>query len=414
MIQPRRGRRLGAFVIALLSAISLAPREATAASCSGQSHDLLLASGTVSPASGSTATVFTFTVEYFDSPGCTPNRIVVVVAGVGESPLSWIAGDLTSGATFGGNLTLPAGTHGYHFEASSGAGVGLRTVKLTAVDPAAVQILAPPPPPPPPKPTPAPTPRPTPPPSQVPPAPTDTPPPATPSTPVESPTGPVESAATSAPPPEASAGAVGGVTGGSPPPEAGAGRAPGSASWSAIFDLNNVPQPMLALAVSSAGTLAGLLLFVLLSARLIGGSPGGGLRLVPLAGRRTRQHDQPVESLPEPTPTSALKAPPADPVWSGSILRAPILFITPPSPGIDRCRIVSRLVPLRSERDEFSWADPERLDVGDEVDVLRQDGPFCFVRTASGSEGWVPGLTLTGASTGAGDPETPRGSDDER
>jgi hypothetical protein len=171
---------------------------------------------------------------------------------------------------------------------------------------------------------------------------------------------------------------------------------------------------MLALAVSSAGTLAGLLLFVLLSARLIGGSPGGGLRFAPVAGRRTRRHDQPVESLPEPTPTSALKAPPADTVWSGLILRAPILFITPPSPGIDRCRIVSRLVPLRSEPDEFSWADPERLDVGDEVDVLRQDGPFCFVRTASGSEGWVPGLTLTGASNGAGDPETPPGSDLER
>jgi hypothetical protein len=110
----------------------------------------------------------------------------------------------------------------------------------------------------------------------------------------------------------------------------------------------------------------------------------------------------------------APRADTVDPVWSGSIHRAPILFNAPPSAGIDRCRIVSRLVPLRSEPDELSWANPERLDVGDEVDVLRQEGPYCFVRTASGSEGWVPGLTLTGASNGAGDPETPPGSDLER
>jgi hypothetical protein len=161
---------------------------------------------------------------------------------------------------------------------------------------------------------------------------------------------------------------------------------------------------MLALAVSSAGTLAGLGLFVLLSARLIGGSPGGALRLVPVAGRRTRRNDQPVESVPEQTPTSDVMAPPAgtvDPVWSGSIHRAPILFNAPPSPGIDRCRIVSRLVPLRSEPDELSRLYSARLDVGDEVDVVRQDGPFCFVRTPSGAEGWVPGLTLTGASVTA-------------
>jgi len=399
--------------MALLSVIAIGPREATAASCSGQSHDLLLAAGTVSPASGSTATNFEFSVIYTDNAGCPPDPIVVVIDGVGTFPLAWISGDLTTGATFGRQLLLPAGTWGYRFEASSGTGVGQRMVAFTNVDPAVVQVLAPPPPPKP-TPTPKPTPPPTPPPTQAPPAPTDTPPPAaTPSTPVESPTGPVASFSTAVPtatPPEASAGAVGGVIDDSPPPAAGAGGSPGAASWSAILDLNQWPQPMLALAVSSAGTLAGLGLFVLLSARLIGGSPGGGLRLALVAGRRTRRNDQPVESVQAPTPTSDVMAGPADtvdPAWSGSIRRAPILFIARPSPGIDRCRIVSRLVPLRSEPDELSRLYSARLDVGDEVDVLRQDGPFCFVRTPSGAEGWVPGLTLTGASVtpqeGSGD-----------
>jgi len=402
MIQPRRGRRLGAVVIALLSVITLGPREATAASCSGQSHDLLLSAGTVSPASGSTATNFGFSVIYTDNAGCPPDPIVVVIDGIGTFPLPWISGDLTTGATFGQQLPLPAGTWGYHFDASSGTGVGQRTVTFTNVDPAVVQVLAPPPPPKP-TPTPKPTPPPTPPPTQAPPAPTDTPPPAaTPSTPVESPTGPVASLSTPVPtatPSVASTGAIGGVIGGPPPPPAGA----GGASWSTIFDLNHVPRPLLALAVSSAGTLAGLGLFVLLSGRLLGASRGGGLRLAPVAGRRTRRNDQPVESVPEPTPTSDVMAPPAavDPAWSGSKSRAPILFSAPPGPGIDRCRIVSRLVPLRSEPDELSRLYSARLDVGDEVDVLRQDGPFCFVQTPSGAEGWVPGLTLTGASVTA-------------
>jgi hypothetical protein len=66
---------------------------------------------------------------------------------------------------------------------------------------------------------------------------------------------------------------------------------------------------------------------------------------------------------------------------------------------------VSRLVPLRSQPDELGGRLIERLDVGDEVDVLRQDGTYCFVRTPSGAEGWLPGLAV--ALAGAPAAEAP-------
>ena len=68
----------------------------------------------------------------------------------------------------------------------------------------------------------------------------------------------------------------------------------------------------------------------------------------------------------------------------------------PPTRGLDRCRVSSRLVPLRSEPDVVDGLLLGRLDIGDEVDVLRQEGTHCLVRTPSGAEGWVPGLALTG------------------
>jgi hypothetical protein len=66
----------------------------------------------------------------------------------------------------------------------------------------------------------------------------------------------------------------------------------------------------------------------------------------------------------------------------------------PPARGLDRCRVSSRLVPLRSEPDVVDGLLLGRLDIGDEVDVLRQEGTHCYVRTPSGAEGWVPGLAL--------------------
>lgn len=179
-------------------------------------------------------------------------------------------------------------------------------------------------------------------------------------------------------------------------------------SFATPFDVGGVPRPVLVLVVSSVGTLVGLGIFMLLSARLLGPSAAEGFGRVALAGARYRlagarsrpsaDSDAPAVAV---TAESATVAPPADvvgPVWGGSIRSEGLRFTVPPSPGTDRCRIVSRLVPLRSEPDEFCRTYVGRLDIGDEVDVVRQEGPFCLVRTPSGAEGWVPGLTLTGSS----------------
>jgi hypothetical protein len=85
-----------------------------------------------------------------------------------------------------------------------------------------------------------------------------------------------------------------------------------------------------------------------------------------------------------------------DPARAAAIRRPPVLFSAPPSRGSDRCHVSARLVPLRSEPGDLDGRLVGRLDIGDEVDVLRQEGTHCFVRTPSGAEGWVPGHALIG------------------
>jgi hypothetical protein len=146
--------------------------------------------------------------------------------------------------------------------------------------------------------------------------------------------------------------------------------------------------------VASISTIVGLGLFAVLAARLLGFGPAGG-RLAPVAGGRRRRTDTPLAvavAVPPPEPPSPAVV--IDPARAASIRRAPILFGAPPALGLDRCRVSSRLVPLRSEPDVVDGLLLGRLDIGDEVDVLRQEGTHCYVRTPSGAEGWVPGLAL--------------------
>jgi hypothetical protein len=428
MIQRRRGLRF-AFVTAILATIALWPGAVSAASCSGQSHDLALTSGAASPGSGSTATSFQFSVTYADNAGCAPTSIVVTVAGAGTFPLTFVSGDLTSGATFARVMTLPAGSHGYSFEAVSGSGAGERTVTLTAVTPGTVTVSSPTP-----KPTPAITPPPPP-----PPTPTITQPPPPPSpTPAATPS-PGESATpgptAGSPTPGASPGDGGGTTdptaSGPPGASASAGHAlaagpPGDRSTgaSAFFEPaveEPAPAPAAAnpgegagpleeLAVAGVGTVVGLGLFMLLSIRLLG--TGLALRPMTLAGARVAgaPADVAVEVRPVPDLLVGTIVPVVDDDAAGpfAMSREPMRFGAPPAKGIDRCRVVSRLVALRREPDELSWPHPDRLDVGDEVDVLRQDGTHCYVRTPHGLEGWVPGLTLSGMKP----PEPEPGAED--
>jgi hypothetical protein len=267
------------YVAALISIAFLAaspPRDTIAASCGGQSHSLALSDGTVSPGSGELDDRFSFRVTYADNNGCAPDRIVVVIIGFGEFGLSFQAGDLREGATFVRRLQLPAGTWSYRFEAESGSGIGQRTVVLAAVDPRVVTVRAP---------TPAPTAKPTPKPM---PAPTTVPTPAVTSTPSPTtiPAEPSPASSTQSPEgsPTAGPSSVAGSDQGSGQPFATANvrrtgdRSPepqlvGGQSDQAPPSRPDLPRPVVALIISSMGTLVGLGLFVVLGRRLIDPRP---------------------------------------------------------------------------------------------------------------------------------------------
>jgi hypothetical protein len=163
------------------------------------------------------------------------------------------------------------------------------------------------------------------------------------------------------------------------------------------LDLGSLPRPLLSLAVAAVGTVIGLGLFLILGVPLLGLAGGGGMPLAVLARRRSGRAATAVEAssmaaaVAMPAPDDVL-----DPAASTGH-RAPITFAAAPARGVDRCRIGSRLVPLRSEPGELMGVLVGRLDVGDEVDVLRQEGTNCLVRTPSGAEGWVPGMALLSA-----------------
>jgi len=421
MRHPRQWRRVVAVAAIFLSVTALTPREAAAASCSGQSHHTVLSAGGVFPASGTTATSFGFTVTYTDNAGCVPDRMEVVIDGVGAFSMALVSGDLSTGAAFRRDLTLPAGRWTYRFESTSGTGAGLETFTLTTVVPPDVVVVAPTP-----VPTPVPTPTPTPVPTPTPrPRPTATPtkPPGPTPAPTESSSAtqpgpaPTPTAAARAPgkqgelpggsdPPSApltgssvvpspAAGGAGAIVGG-PLPSAGTGDEPGSRAWTSSLDLGMLPRPVASLAVASISTIVGLGLFAVLAARLLWFGPARG-RLAPAAGARRRRTDTPLAAVAAvPSPDASSPEVVIDPARAASIRRAPILFGASPPQGADRCRVSSRLVPLRSEPNAVDGRLLGRLDIGDEVDVLRQEGTHCYVRTPSGAEGWVPGLALAG------------------
>jgi len=165
---------------------------AASGACSGPAHDPVLGSGTASPATGTTGTVFTFSVTYADTKGCAPLWVRVVIPGVGTFAMNGSGTTYDTGVTFTQGMALPAGGHSYSFEASSGIGSGQKTTTLTSVSPPSITVLAPTPVPTPP-PTPVPTALPTPPPTPLPtpvPTPTETPPDSgSPGSTVASPTG---------------------------------------------------------------------------------------------------------------------------------------------------------------------------------------------------------------------------------
>ncbi|HEY2579100.1 MAG TPA: alkaline phosphatase family protein [Streptosporangiaceae bacterium] len=78
---------------------------------------ILLQDAKVSPTSGSTSTVFTFSTTYRGPD--MPTYADVVIDGVAY-PLSHVSGNPASGATYSTAMSLPAGTHTFAFTASDG------------------------------------------------------------------------------------------------------------------------------------------------------------------------------------------------------------------------------------------------------------------------------------------------------
>ena len=317
---PAIARRL-ALSLAIIANLLATTATWGAGSCSSQSHNPQLSSGRVSPATGTTATVFTFSVTYGDTKGCAPNWVRVTVAGVGVYPMNGSGTNYDAGVTFTRALQLPVGTHTYSFMASSGTDGGQKTTALASVTPPSVTVtpVATPPPPTPP-PTPVPTPKPTPRPTLAPtPVPT-TPPTAQPTAPPASPAGPGTTGQTPVPTP-APVGAVVPSQGpiasqapaGAPGPSASEAGVPGS-----FVDPEQRGTFPLLVGVWTAVTSGSLMLFLLLARRREPDEP------VPAAAGEEMPPDE--QALPQAAPLHAAALVPPDevnvPRWLRPSVRA--------------------------------------------------------------------------------------------
>lgn len=222
-------RRITALLIAILVVLLPAASPVQAASCTGNSHQPSLTNGRGSPGASTVGTTVTFSVVYADTGGCIPSVVSVTIQGVGTFTMSTGGTDLIAGVTYSWAATLPVGSYGYSFSATSGKGNGQKTATFTQVSPGSVTVN--PAPPPTPVPTPVPTPRPT-----APPTPKPTPPPPPPATPAP----PATTPAPAAPAPAQPTGSAQPAPSGTTPPSS-AGAAPGSAAPSDAPSASGVP-----------------------------------------------------------------------------------------------------------------------------------------------------------------------------
>jgi len=267
----------------------LATTAAGGATCAG-AHTPSLSNGTASPASGTTATLFTFSVTFKDSKGCVPNRVWVAVSGVNNFDMTTSGTDFLQGVTYRVSTTLPiTGTHSYSFFATSGATVGTTSVTPSSVTVTAVPTPTPVPTPvetpvPTPKPTPMPTPKPT-------PVPTPVPTTAPTIAPTAAPTPPAE--ATSVP--QSTPGTAPGTTGQGPSPSvAGGGGAPGPAVSPSPG--GQVPVPAASSSEGSTPAIVTQTERMDSFALVVSGwatATGGGLALFLLLATRRRREEEP-------------------------------------------------------------------------------------------------------------------------
>ncbi|MEP7041068.1 MAG: hypothetical protein ABI864_05770 [Chloroflexota bacterium] len=249
-------------------------------------HELLLSAGTASPSSGTTATVFTFSVTYADTKGCPPNWVRVTVAGVDVFDMSGSGTSYGTGVVFTRAMTLPVGTHTYSFAANSGDPGGRKTAGLVAVTPPSVTVTIPATPPPTPMPTPMPTAVPTPVPTPVPTA-----------APTSAPTPPSGSTAA----PQSTPATVPGSTGQGTSPSVGGGGVGGPAASAGASEAQ-VPAPAASSDEGAAPAIVTPTDRMDSFALVVGGwatATAGGLALFLFLAPRRRREDEPAMVTPD-------------------------------------------------------------------------------------------------------------------
>ena len=74
----------------------------------------------------------------------------------------------------------------------------------------------------------------------------------------------------------------------------------------------------------------------------------------------------------------------------------PVRFDKPPRSGVERRTIGYRLVRLSDGPDDLNSREIGRVDRGDEVEIIGEQGGFLQVRTPTGIAGWVPRVAIVG------------------
>ena len=454
---------LAAFLLAMSWTATGAVRPAAAATCTG-AQVTQICNGTASPASGTTATTFTFSMVYQDA--ATSNQTArwndhfarVTINGIGTfdmAPTGPVnpAVDLPNGVTVVYKTKLPVGTYTYTF---SGGRSTINPVTRTINNPTPPSVSVSPAPTP--KPTPKPTPRPTP---RATPRPTPRPTPKPTPKPTAAPAVQSTATATASPSDAPTATAsptdsatliagVGGVSGAGGDPGAG-----GGAGGDPLGTAGGPPAVALPALLALLCGAAGFLFFLARRRRRPGdlpdavageatapGSAPAAAGVAPAAAvaaaaivAAPRRHSTAVPAAPpvEIAPNTAEEPPaltPEDeavpfvrpdeanmPRWRRPSLkearfaseRAPsapapsLAFAAAAATGAERRFIRYDLVRLGDAPDEIKSREVGQLQANDQVEVVERRGNWVLVRTPVGVEGWLHRTTL-GDVVGASEP----------
>ena len=404
-----------------LAALAVTASPVAAASCGGQLPNSTLTAGGASPGSGITATAFGFHVTFTDTKGANgrpPGSVRLVVSGLSTTAMSGTGTDYKNGVVFTTSRTLPAGVWTYRFEAINASGLKL---VCDLVDPPTITVVAPTPTPTPtPKPTPRPTPAPTPTATPKPtpkPTPRPTPKPTTkPSsgTPSPKPTHtPGSSGGNSTPRPSASGAGSTALPGPTPSPVAdpfgGAGPIDAGPGGPWLGGILEGRTPIIAWTTT---TLLGLFMFAWTLRRREDeqGSPlAAALTMVAAArggGRRTQAASgdaaEPAAAVVGSVESAFVAADAGDPATlrgnraNGWRSRPALRFDRAAAKNVIRRQITYRLVRLSDGPDELRSREIMRLDRGDEIEIVADEGAILQVRTPSGEVGWIPGVSILG------------------